>query len=156
MTAFGWIYNISIIYRDYGQFYFLFVFLMQELETLLTSLYKRGRKPKDREIISIKFDQEFTKSEGRTILHCNCKDWSWFYADLRWLVSLESWLWNFVCENKLIKQNLNQRVLNPIHWPEWADCDWSIQSNEEQYRLIESALIPEKELGKFLLDNIKV
>ena len=45
MTAFGWIYNISIIYRDYGQFYFLFVFLMQELETLLTSLIKRGRKP---------------------------------------------------------------------------------------------------------------
>ena len=74
MTAFGWIYNISIIYRDYGQFYFLFVFLMQELETLLTSLVQRRRKPKDREIVSIKLDKEFTKSEGKTVFYCSCKD----------------------------------------------------------------------------------
>ena len=31
----------------------------------------------------------------------------------------------------------------------WADDDY-------QYRLLESSLIPEEELGKFLVDNIKV
>jgi len=29
-------------------------------------------------------------------------------------------------------------------------------SFEPEYRLLESALIPEEELGKFLIDNIKV
>ena len=41
---------------------------MQELETLLNSLVQRGWKPKDREVVSIKLDQEFTKSEGEVIL----------------------------------------------------------------------------------------
>jgi len=36
---------------------------MQELETLLTSLIKRGWKAKDREVVSIALDPEFTKSE---------------------------------------------------------------------------------------------
>lgn len=123
---------------------------MQELEILLNSLYKRGRKPKDREIISIKFDQEFTKSEGRTILHCNCKDWSWFYADLRWLVSLESGLWQFVCKNKLHKRTDN-------FWENVHKTSTNIWwfSHNHQYRLLESALIPEEELGKFLIENIK-
>ena len=128
---------------------------MKGLETLFDSLLKRWWKPKGKEAVSIKVAPKSTKEFGKIILYCSCKDWLWFYTDLRWVVSLESQFWNFVCENKLIKQNLNQRVLNPIHWPEWADCDWSIQSNEEQYRLIESALLPEKELGKFLIDNIK-
>ena len=47
---------------------------MQELETLLTSLVQRGRKPKGREVVSIKLDQEFTKSEGKTVFYCSCKD----------------------------------------------------------------------------------
>jgi len=128
---------------------------MQELETLLASLYKRGRKPKDREIISIKFDQEFTKSEGRTILHCNCKDWSWFYADLRWLVSLESGLWQFVCDNELQINTAKSWessgiVRNWIGENEYCSC------SIPQYRLLESALIPEEELGQFLVDNIVV
>lgn len=73
---------------------------------------------------------------------------------IRDLVSLESWLWSFLCDNKLIKQNSNQRVLNPIHWPEWVDCEWSIQSNEMQFRLIQSSLIPENELIEVLIKNI--
>jgi len=36
---------------------------MQELETLLHSLIKMGWKPKDREVVSIALDPEFTKSE---------------------------------------------------------------------------------------------
>lgn len=125
---------------------------MQELETLLTSLYKRGRKPKDREIISIKLDQELTKSEGRTIFYCSCKDWSWFYVDLRRIVSLESGLWQFVCENKMVYSS------SFIEWQKWGK-QWAVLgllSTYHKYRLIESALIPEEELAKFLVDNIKV
>ena len=47
---------------------------MQELETLLNSLIKMGSKAKDREVVSIKLDQEFTKSEGKTVFYCSCKD----------------------------------------------------------------------------------
>ena len=47
---------------------------MQELENLLNSLNKRGWKPKDKEIVSIKVAPRFTKKLGRTILYCSCKD----------------------------------------------------------------------------------
>jgi len=47
---------------------------MKELENLLTSLVERGRKPKGREVDSIKLDKEFTKSEGKTVFYCSCND----------------------------------------------------------------------------------
>ena len=78
---------------------------MQELETLLNSLVQRGRKPKGREVVLIQLDQEFTKSEGKTVFYCSCKDWFWFYADLRWIVSLESvGFGNFVLSKSFIKK----------------------------------------------------
>ena len=124
---------------------------MQELETLLNSLVQRGRKPKDREVVSIKLDQEFTKSEGKTVFYCSCKDWFWFYADLRWIVSLESGLWQFVCMHKLYKKRGK-------FW-EYVCKDqpniWWFARNY-QYRLLESALILEEELGRFLVENIKI
>ena len=76
--------------------------------------------------------------------------------DLRQLTSKESWLWQFVCENKL---------RNPIgwdyHWKQWLpeemfdeENDYSCDSPE--YRIIESALKDEDELDNFLIDNIKI
>ena len=121
---------------------------MKELETLLTSLIKRGWKPKDREVVSIKLDQEFTKSEDKTVFYCSCKDWFWFYADLRWLVSLESGFWQFIVENKLFNKNINIRT-RVFDYLEFDIYDF-------QHRIIESSLIPEEELAKFLLDNIKI
>lgn len=124
---------------------------MQELENLLNSLIQRGRKPKDRETVSIKLDQEFTKSEWKTVFYCNCKYWFWFYADLRWLVSLESWLWQFVCENELYKED------DCWEWRFTFDgVRFFYYKSIPKFRLLESALIPEEELGKFLIDNIKV
>ena len=124
---------------------------MQELENLLNSLIQRGRKPKDRETVSIKLDKEFTKSEGKTVFYCGCRDWFWFYADLRWLVSLESWLWQFVCENELYKED------DCWEWRFTFDgVRFFYYKSIPKFRLLESALIPEEELGKFLIDNIKV
>ena len=126
---------------------------MQKLETLLTSLVQRGRKPKDREVVLIQLDQEFTKSEWKTVFYCSCKDWFWFYADLRWLVSLESGLWQFVCENWLRKDQTSTS-----YWSrrEWGEKEKMCRENQFEYRLLESALLPEEELAEFLVDNIKV
>ena len=122
---------------------------MKELENLLTSLIQRGRKP-----WGLRYFAEVMVF--KTYIDFITKKWASSPTSLRELVSLESWLWNFLCDNKLIKQTSKERVLNPTYWPKWADCDWSIQSNEAQYLLLESALIPEEELGKFLIDNIKL
>lgn len=47
---------------------------MQELETLLNSLIKMGWKAKDRKVVSIALDPEFTKSEWKTVFYCSCRD----------------------------------------------------------------------------------
>lgn len=135
---------------------------MKELENLLTSLVQRGRKPKGREVVLIQLDQEFTKSEGKTVFYCSCKDWFWFYADLRWIVSLESWLWQFCMENGLLNSpdqypHKDFRAKNPRpYWEISLRRDCYYKTEVYQYRLLESALIPEEELGKFLVDNIKI
>ena len=127
---------------------------MKELETLLNSLVQRGRKPKGREVVLIQLDQEFTKSEGKTVFYCSCKDWFWFYADLRWIVSLESGLWQFCVEQKFYKKTRKRRLPYDVStlevWPDYSSI------RDHQYRLLESALIPEEELGKFLVENIVI
>ena len=133
---------------------------MKELENLLTSLIQRGRKPKDRETVSIKLDQEFTKSEWKTVFYYSCKGWFWFYANLRWLVSLESWLWQFCMENGLLNSpdqypHKDYRAKNPRpYWEISLRRDCYYKTEVYQYRLIESALVSEEELAKFLIDNI--
>lgn len=134
---------------------------MKELEKLPNTLIEKGWNPRGIEWVDIDF---FNLDMKRKIIHIWYMDYSnpekeiyeQEFKAFRELVSLESWLWNFLCDNKLIKQTSKEWVLNPTYWPEWADCDWSIQSNEAQYRLLESALLPEEELGKFLVENIKI
>ncbi|MFC2494746.1 MAG: hypothetical protein ACFNWZ_00895 [Candidatus Absconditicoccaceae bacterium] len=126
---------------------------MKELENLLTSLVGRGWKPKDREVVSIKLDQEFTKSEGKTVFYCSCKDGFGFYADLRWLVSVESGLWQFLCERDLLKTIGKVRAKEPSMSALRLEFENLAFSFEPEYWLLESALIPEKELGQFLVEN---
>ena len=93
----------------------------------------------------------------------------WFWNDdytYRELVSKESWLWQFVCENGMVALKLSARMKNPRIDFEDADDynNWHIVMNYKQkcewdkaeYRIIESALCDEDKLEKFLLDNIKV
>ena len=102
-------------------------------------------------------------------LHINCYDkckwlnYKWIHLDgwfmneesrtLRELVSIDSWLWQFVCENGLIK--------NPDkYWKRYKELTISdnlvYMSWYYEYRLIESSLKDESELEDFLLSNIKV
>lgn len=133
---------------------------MKGLEILFDSLLKRWWKPQGKEAVSIKITPRFTKDLGRTILHCSYKDWLWFFPDLRWIVSLESGLWQFVCDEQLYKhdQRTDSDWIKNIE--DTRDSEKSITKYlteaDYRYRLLESALIPEKELGEFLLDNIIV
>ena len=75
------------------------------------------------------------------------------YRPRRELISLESGLWQFVCESKMCK---NQTSVYRWYKVFWSKEELVCRGDYYQYRLLESALIPEKELGKFLVDNIKV
>jgi len=69
-------------------------------------------------------------------------------------VSLESGLWQFVCERQLWGNERGYWLRCHSH-PLDSEADYSWKFNYE-FRLLESALIPEEELGQFLIDNIKL
>ena len=124
---------------------------MQELENLLNSLIQRGWKlagfPGKSEI-------KISEDEG-VVLYMNAEDVTLAVkVKLRNLVSIESGLWQFVCANALHKHTWDELVLNPSWRPDWLSADWSFFCWDSEYRLLESALIPEKELAQFLIDNI--
>jgi hypothetical protein len=79
------------------------------------------------------------------------------YYSLRDLVSRESWLWQFVCENEMVKEwHKHERILDPTFWEWRADCKRQEHEWNYWYRLIESALKDESELEDFLLSNIVI
>lgn len=127
------------------------------MEELLSKLIERGWKPywidkddievcsyeKNRKSVSIWYMNWVSPSEW---------DYDWLFISLRELVSRESWLWQFVCENEL---------LSP------SNCNWAriykanisqefIEDRDYRYRLIESALCDEDKLEDFLLNSIKI
>ena len=71
---------------------------------------------------------------------------------LRELVSKESWLWQFVCENGMVKKT-------PTRW-EYFNSDtgkiYGFYDDNSTYRLIESALCDEDKLEDFILQNVKI
>lgn len=122
---------------------------MKELENLLTSLVQRGRKPFGKERC---FRVERV---DKNTYEVNCGNIG-YRCSLRDLVSLESGLWQFCVENKMVNWWIwigrNKRIKT-------KEGEKSMQrhwKNKPEYRLLESALIPEEELGKFLVDNIVI
>ena len=119
-----------------------------DLEQLLNSLIEKGWKPFGRK-----------KTLHITIYDCDLNvylDW-WFMNEdkksFRELVSKESWLWQFVCENGMIKKNDDVRIKN--YW--WDnECDNNYCYDDSEFRMLESALKDESELEDFLLQNIKI
>ena len=132
-----------------------------DLEQLLNSLIKRGWKP-----FGITCT-DFIKGTGLECIPSYCFNphpHMWFpwwtrkhhRPSLRQIVSKESWLWQFVCENEMVKwydtseYYINYRRFNK---EDFTECRYL---REHQYRVIESALKDESELEGFLLNNIKV
>ena len=75
------------------------------------------------------------------------------FKTFRELVSLESGLWQFVVENRLYKP-INCKY--EVYLDYKRDRYDTLNQSDTNYRLLESALVPEEELSKFLIDNIKV
>lgn len=71
---------------------------------------------------------------------------------LREIVSKWSWLWQFVCKNRMINGYWYKSLIH-----EWIDSKWhKYYDKDYRYWLCESALRDENELEDFLLTNIKV
>lgn len=136
--------------------YYYFIPMENKLEQLLNSLIEKGWKPFGEDIKQIVKNRLFLWYVSKTpvpLSTLECK-FSWV---LRELVSKESWLWQFVCENGMIKEQYkHERILDPTFWEWWADCKRQEHDWKYWYRLIESALKDESELESFILDNIKV
>ena len=81
-------------------------------------------------------------------------NWVWDGLTLRQIVSKESWLLQFVCDNGMVKHK--NEVYHKCYIWEYEDADDYETFSKLEYRLIESALCDEDKLEKFLLENIKV
>lgn len=129
-----------------------------DLEQLLNSLIEKGWKP---------FGNEFARVY---VLRDRINKWDFAlhfeyeqngttrttFRGRRQLVSKESWLWQFVCENELVKPVVDIiSICSYSHFTDdHEDCGWD--ETFPEYRLIESALKDESELEDFLISNIKV
>lgn len=141
-----------------------------KLEQLFNSLIKRWRVPfgiygnwdLEWERICIEEQDEYTNEFRLKVYWINVDyvEFNWLcdedkrFSDrfsLRELVAKESWLWQFVCENGMIKKDRFTWMISPD--PLWED---QYNYTDYRYRLIESALKDESELEQFLLDNIKL
>ena len=116
-----------------------------DLEQLLNSLIEKGWKPFGN---CNRFDFRdlwlyyFANNNGR-----------WSKYPLRMLVSKESWLWQFVCENGMINNVWNfmfRRLRDGKKF--WLDKPIT----HFTYRLMESALCDEDKLEDFILSNIAI
>lgn len=115
------------------------------LEELLNKLIEKGFIPFNiPEITEIKYIS--TKNKLRITSHQNNRDYKDDFS-LRDIVSRSSWLWQFVCENGMIKELKEWSCW--WHWIEYAPCDY-------EYWLCESAWRDESELEQFLLNNILI
>jgi len=134
--------------------------LEQLLSKLLNDLVRMWWKP---------FNRDKT-------LHIDCYDkckwlnYKWVHLDgwfmneenrtLRELVSIDSWLWQFVCENGMVDKQ--HWYIEELKWwkadddEEWHDNWEERYSTEYQFRLIESSLKDESELEDFLLQSIVI
>lgn len=126
---------------------------MQELENLLTSLVERGWKPWGKGVDKIVVCPKEEFADGRNLfIEVFFSNGFSTYRSFRELVSLESGLWQFICRNKLHK-NPNEKFRENVS-KVWLNTWWF--PHNHQYRLLESALVPEEELPQFLVENIKI
>lgn len=125
---------------------------MKELEKLLNNLVEKGWKPWGREINKAMVSHKNDIGKDKNLfIGVNFSDGFGAYYSWRDLVSLDSGLWQFVCKNKLHKKTES-------FWENVSKTSTNIWwfNHNYQYRLLESALIPEEELGRFLIENIKI
>lgn len=128
---------------------------MKELEILLNKLIEKWWKPWGKE------SQKIIIRSSRIFIYNS----EWYInpegKHIRELVSLESWLWNFVCDEELIKYKTSEIIIKRyikqlITRKEWdvIEADVVCLDLDPEYRVLESALMSEEDLPRFLIDNI--
>ena len=129
-----------------------------KLEQLLNSLIKRWRVP---------FGEWYHRSPYKRVRIYKNQDTErtnvLFYSDnhthwkvLRQVVSRESLLWQFVCENGMIKPYKMDWIKNLEICSDKIEVELNYWSSDYEAWLMESSLKDEEELEQFLLDNIKI
>ena len=129
---------------------------MRELSNLLNAVIKKGWKPFNIDELNhctvdggFVYFQTLIKPNELTTSNLVHKA---LQMPLRLVMAIESGLWQFCVENELTRW---------YNWDEWKYTEtfpWDYKeypADEYEYRLLESALTPLEELGKFLVDNIK-
>lgn len=122
------------------------------MEELLNKLIEKGWKPRG-ENVELYWTSKDTFWEKIVIFNGNAGWFKKWWCTYRELVSKESWLWQFVCENKLVKtkdKKVRYRYEDLERTQNYFSWYWY------EYRIIESALCNEEDLEKFLLGNIKI
>lgn len=125
-----------------------------KLEELLNKLIEKGWRPFD-----VKWISEYFFESVPVGLYRLCwkkPDYDYNVYSKRDLVSKESGLWQFCCDNGLIKGNTKEAYYWQYKTPLWAEWAKTYRKADYQYRLIESALKDESELEDFLLSNIVI
>lgn len=129
------------------------------MEELLNNLIEKGWKPRWEDVKVLNtgvntFNERvvrFKTNKG------GFKSWWWTYREL---VSKESGLWQFVCENHLYiyKMGENKNLIQDHFKNEYNECCYQYLYDKScyEYYLLESALKDESEIEEFLLSNIKV
>ena len=115
-----------------------------KIEQLLNSLIEKGWKPSWKECSHFIMQHDADVLDWKVIYTAVRKD-EWVYNihyTLRELVSKESWLWQFVCKNGMVKKEQN------VFENYWKD--------KYEYWLCKCALKDESELEDFLLNSIKL
>lgn len=142
------------------------------MEELLNKLIERGRKPfwnkKIKDAKTSRWNKNLLNEETNKVSKFKDKvaftNWVLIFDEInmRELVSKESWLRQFVCENGMIeigywkireKYDETAPTTDKNKVITYSQLLWE---DNYEYRLMESALKDESELERFLLDNIKV
>lgn len=140
-----------------------------KLEQLLNSLIEKGWKPRGRDTRDIdeiqieRLDRMgcYQNMDYISFMRFDDRQQEWFVkygCSIVDLVSKWSWLWQFVCENGMIKKEWNSEWT--IIYPNERTGDYqkchSYCKWQSEYWILESSLKDESELEKFLLSNIVI
>lgn len=130
-----------------------------DLEQLLNTLIEKGWKPFGERGAFVEIHRypnwEITTLDYWITWTENPSFFKW-NSSIRDLVSKESGLWQFCCENKLITNSIKMREAREHDIDDYSNILIMYDPYEYQFRLIESSLKDESELESFLLENIKV
>lgn len=133
-------------------------FEREQLTRILNFLLTKWFVPFWDEYDKDSFTWQFTRNncyDYNLSFNWNLKEVSYAYHTVtyRELTSIEWWLWKFLCENDMIKENNNYLE---YYFNDENDSHIKYEPKNYLFWCAISALRPEKELEQLILDNIKL